>query len=228
MTDYIFFIVLPYVSMILAIVVGLYRYFLDRFSYSSFSSQFFENKQLFWGSVPFHYGIVLILLAHLLAIVFPTFWSNLIGNQFRLYILEITGLALALFSIFGLVLLIIRRLIEPKVRYVSSTMDWLLLILLVIQMSIGFWIAFNYRWGSLWYLSSVVPWLLSLVKLNPKIDFIIPLPLIIKLHFILGFIIIGMFPFTRLIHIFTFPITYIWRPYQVYIWNRKQSLRAER
>lgn len=223
MIDFIFYIILPYLSFILAVVVGIYRYFSDRFSYSSFSSQFFESKQLFWGSVPFHYGIVLILLAHFFAALFPRFWFNLIAAPFRLYAFEIIGMSLALFSIFGIFILVIRRLISFKIIYTTTIMDWILLGILIIQLFLGFWIAFNYRWGSYWYLSSVVPWLWSLVKFNPNIQYILPLPFIVKLHFILGFVIIGLFPFTRLIHIFTFPITYLWRPYQIFIWNKKTT-----
>ncbi len=60
-----FFIVVPYVAWTLAILVGLYRYFTNRFSYSSLSSELLEKRQLLWGSVPFHYGLILILLAHI-------------------------------------------------------------------------------------------------------------------------------------------------------------------
>ena len=67
-----FFIVLPYVAFTLAILAGLYRYFTNRFSYSSLSSELLEKRLLFWGSVPWHYGIILILLAHLLAGLFPS------------------------------------------------------------------------------------------------------------------------------------------------------------
>ena len=62
MLDMVLFAVFPYVSVILAVVVGVYRYFNARFSYSSYSSQFLETRALFWGSVPWHYGIIVILL----------------------------------------------------------------------------------------------------------------------------------------------------------------------
>ena len=60
--DAFLFIALPYVALVLAIGVGIYRYFINRYTYSSLSSQILENRKLFWGSVPWHYGITLILL----------------------------------------------------------------------------------------------------------------------------------------------------------------------
>jgi len=64
MTDLMLFAVFPYVALALAIVVSFYRYATDRFSYSSLSSQFLENRVLFWGSVPWHYGILFVLTGY--------------------------------------------------------------------------------------------------------------------------------------------------------------------
>ncbi|MBI1880622.1 MAG: respiratory nitrate reductase subunit gamma [Chloroflexi bacterium] len=221
MSDFVLFVVLPYVAIVLAILGGIYRYFNDRFSYSSFSSQFLENRTLFWGSVPWHYGILIILTAHLLALLFPGGWAALIAAPLRLYTLEVTGLILALMTIVGLALLVVRRLRNPRARVVTSAMDWLLLALLLTQVVLGFWVALVYRWGSDWYLHTAVPWLVSLAVLNPQIQYVTALPWVVKLHMLGGFLIIGLFPFTRLVHVVTFPITYLWRPYQVVIWNRR-------
>lgn len=223
MSNYILFVVFPYIAFFTAVVVGVYRYFTDRFSYSSFSSQFLENRQLFWGSVPWHYGIILILSAHVLAAIFPSFWQNLLGTTGRLYFMEITGIVLGIMVILGIALLIVRRIANPRVFAVTSILDWILLADLLFQVVLGVYIAIAYRWGGLWYLHTAVPWLSSLVKLNPDISTIIPLPLIVKLHYFNAFIIIGLFPFTRLVHIFTVPPGYLWKPYQLVVWNRTQS-----
>lgn len=227
MLDLALFVAFPYVAVILAIVVGLYRYYTDRFSYSSLSSQFLENRTLFWGSVPFHYGILVILLAHLLALLFPGLWSSLIGAQARLYVLEVTGLALALMAIVGMALLFIRRLNNQRVLMVTSTIDWIFLVVLLAQILLGFWVALFFRWGSDWYLHTAVPWLISLATLSPQAQYVSVLPFIVKLHMLGGFLIIALFPFTRLVHFVTFPITYFWRPYQVVIWNRRVRAGVE-
>lgn len=221
MFNFVLFVVFPYIAIVLAILVGLYRYFNDRFSYSSFSSQFLENRILFWGSVPWHYGVILVLLAHLLALFFPTQWAALIAVPLRLYVLEVTGLALALVAIVGLTLLILRRLQNARVLTVTTVADWLLLLVLLAQVILGFWVALRYRWGSDWYLHTAVPWLVSLVTLTPQIQYVTSLPWVVKLHMLGGFFIILLFPFTRLVHVFTVPITYLWRPYQVVIWNKR-------
>lgn len=226
MIDAVLFVAFPYLAVLLAIVVGIYRYRHDRFSYSSFSSQFLENRVLFQGSVPWHYGIVIILLAHVIALVFPEGWGALIADAARLYTLEVTGLALALATIVGLVLLVVRRLTNARIFAVTSPMDWLLLAALLVQVVLGFIVALVFRWGSDWYLHTAVPWLVSLATFQPRTEFVTALPLIVKLHMLGGFVIIALFPFTRLVHITTFPITYLWRPYQVVIWNaRHRPLR---
>jgi len=221
MFNTVLFVVFPYVAVIVAVVLGIHRYRTNRFSYSSLSSQFLENRTLFWGSVPWHYGVILILLTHFLAFLFPTLWGNLLSDRIRLYVLEVTGLALALMTVIGIALLILRRLRSPRVYHVTSSADWLLLFVLLLQVALGFWIALVYRWGSGWYVHTAVPWLRSLLVLDPQIQHVTVLPLLVQLHLLLGFVIVLLFPFTRLVHVVTYPITYLWRPLQVVIWNRR-------
>lgn len=223
MIDILLFSVFPYLAVLLAVVIGIYRYFNDRFSYSSQSSQFLENRQLFWGSVPWHYGVLLILLGHLLAALFPGTWVQLLGDTTRLYVLEISGFALGILTVVGMVLLIIRRLVFVRIRVTSTVPDWLLLVILILQVASGLYIAIAHRWGGLWYVYTAVPWLKSLLYLNPRIEAIAPLPWIIKFHLINAFVLVLIFPFTRLVHVVSLPLSYLWRPYQVVIWNRKKG-----
>jgi len=215
------FVAFPYLAVVLAVLGGFYRYWSDRFSYSSFSSQFLESRWLFWGSVPWHYGILLILLAHLLAALLPGPWARLIAAPIRLYILEVTGLALALMTMVGLGVLIVRRLRNPRALAVTSTVDWVLLALLLAQVALGFGVALFYRWGSAWYLHTVVPWLASLALFRPRLEFVAALPWLVKAHILGGFLLIALFPFTRLVHVVVLPLSYLWRPYQVVIWSRR-------
>ncbi len=228
MSDIVLFVALPYVAVVLAVLGSSYRYATDKFSYSSQSSQFLEKRTLFWGSIPWHYGIITILSVHVIAGFFPGLWGDLIAPPARLYVLEVTGLALALITIVGLSALIFRRVSRKRIRMVTSTMDWVLLALLLTQIVLGFWVALFYRWGSQWYLYKAVPWLGSLLRLDPDVSHIDTLPWPVKLHFIGGFIIIGLIPFTRLMHLFGFPLRYLWRPYQLVIWNRDPKERTER
>ena len=217
------FAVIPYLAVATAIVGGIARYRSDRFSYSSQSSQFLESRSLFWGSVFWHYGILAILAAHVLAVMFWDPWSVLVGDPNRLYTLEVIGLGLSLLALAGLAVLIVRRLAVRRVTSVTTTMDWVLLAVLAVQVILGVWVALGYRWGSDWYVYTVVPWLHSLVKLDPQVEYVVNLPVVVKTHAVLGFAIIALFPFTRLVHVVTYPVTYLWRSYQVVVWNRRPT-----
>src|SRR6478672_9988439 len=222
-----FFIAVPYLAIVLAVGGGIYRFYARRFTYSSLSSQILESRRLFWGSVAWHYGISLILLAHLCAGLFPAAAAFLLGGRIRLMVLEFTGMALALYALFGIVILIIRRLpTDSLVRRVTSHMDGVLLFFLLIQVVTGFSVALLFRWGGLWYLKTAVPWFWSLARLQPDYSTVAFLPGFVKFHFVFGFIVILLFPFSRLVHIVKFPLHYLWRPYQVVIWNRRSPRSA--
>jgi len=221
MLDLFLFAGFPYIAIALAIVVGVYRYFGDRFSYSSLSTQFLENDKLFWGSVAWHYGIILILLAHVFAFLLPDLHLAIVGGPLRTVVLEVTGWALAMYSLFGLILLAIRRLSVSRVAVTSNLADWLLLLSLIVQVALGLYIAVFYTWGGLWFTKTAASWLWSLVTLRPDISYVQTMPWAVKLHFFLAFVVILLFPFTRLVHVFTLPVTYLWRPYQVVVWMRK-------
>ena len=112
------FIVFPYIAVIIAVIFTIYRFITDRYSYSSYSSQFLESKALFWGSVPWHYGIIIILLLHIFALIIPgTYKWLLVGSRIELF--ESIGLGLALLSFVGLIILAVRRLANSKVSAVS-------------------------------------------------------------------------------------------------------------
>lgn len=221
MADTVLFVAIPYIAIVVAIIGSVLRYRKDQFSWSSQSSELLGKRGLFWGIVPWHYGITLVLLAHLLAFLFPGAWAVLIGSPDRLYVLEVIGLSLAVISLLGIVLLALRRLFNARAMAVTTTMDWVVLIGLIAQVALGFYVALFYRWGSDWYLHTAVPWLRSLIVLDPKTQYVSVLPWTVKLHMIGGFVLLFLFPFSRLVHIVSFPITYLWRPYQVVIFNRR-------
>jgi nitrate reductase gamma subunit len=223
MIDLILFGVFPYVAVALAVAVGIYRYAIDRYSWSSQSSQFLESRALFWGSVPWHYGILTILLAHLLALLFPSGWGTLLGRPARLYFLEVSGLALGIITVIAVALLLVRRALDARVAVVTSRIDWLLLALLLAQVATGVYIAFTLRWGGVWYLHTATPWLRSLVVFQPELQYIAVLPGVVKLHAFNAFLLVAVFPFSRLVHVVSIPLSYLARPYQVVVWYRQRD-----
>ncbi len=214
----------PYLALTFAVVGGLYRYYADRFSYSSLSSELLENRKLFWGSVPWHYGIIPILLAHLFAGILPGVMGFVLGGPARLFVFETIGVSLGLFCLAGILLLFLRRAsAHARPKAVTSVMDWLLLLCLIAQVASGVATAVFVRWGSLWYLHTAVPWFWSLARLAPDFGPVAPLPTLVHFHIVNGFLLVALFPFTRLVHVFTVPLGYLWRPYQVVIWTRERG-----
>jgi nitrate reductase gamma subunit len=218
------FLIFPYLSMITAVVVTVYRSIYRPFTISSLSSQLLERKKLYWGSLSFHWGIVLILLGHLAALFFPNALAAWNARPLRLYLLELTGLALALWALGGLLILIWRRVSERRVRVVTSWMDALVLLLLFISIATGIWTAVAYRFGSGWFTAVFTPYLWSLLTFQPKVALVAPLPFAIKLHAFNFFLLLVVFPFSRLVHIFTVPLGYLFRPWQIVVSGRRPAV----
>jgi nitrate reductase gamma subunit len=217
------FAIFPYVAAVVAISGALWRYFTNQYTYSSLSSQFLENHKLFWGSVPWHYGIIILLIGHLIGIFFPFAVTAFNGVPVRLYILEGTALSLGILALVGLLVLIIRRSGNGRIRRVTSFMDIVLLVLLLFQVSAGVAVALFYRWGSAWFVHLTPVYWVSLVKFDPIVEQMASLPLLVKLHFFNGLLLVALIPFTRLVHLMVVPIVYLWRPFQKVIWYSRKT-----
>lgn len=217
------FVIFPYVSIVLFVVVTIYRSLFRPFTVSSLSSQLLERRQLYWGSIPFHWGIILILLLHLLALLFPrglTLWNSV---PVRLYLLEASGLAMGLWTLIGLLVLFWRRVVNRRVQAVSTWMDYVVLIFLLLSVVTGVVTAVFFRFGSYWYTAIFTPYLVSLFTLQPQPGLVAPLPWVVQLHAFNVFILLLIFPFSRMVHILTYPLGYLLRPWQIVIWARRRQ-----
>lgn len=226
MVDIFLFAVFPYVAIVLLIVVSIQRYRKQGFSFSSLSSQFLESRRLFWGSVPFHIGILGVLLGHLIGLLIPRqvqLWNSV---PLRLYVLELTGLVFGLMALVGLIGLIVRRFREKRLMVVHTWADKVLYLILGTSVVTGLWIALGYRWGSAWYTQVAAPYLWSIFTFQPDIVAVTALPWVVKIHILTAWSLIAIFSFTRMVHLLVAPLPYLWRPHQVVIWNRdRKSLR---
>ncbi len=219
MSNYFFFIGLPYAAIFVVLTGTIFRYFNFGYKVSSLSSQFLESRELFYGSRPFHWGLIYLFFGHLVALLFPKsvlLWDSV---PIRLLILEIAALGFGLSAFFGLVMLIIRRLKHKRLLMVTSKMDIVVYVILSVQIVSGLWVAFFARWGSSWFAATITPYLKSLVLLDPDIAAVSEMPLAVKIHVISAFILIGIIPFTRFVHFLVYPFAYLWRSYQYVIWN---------
>ena len=213
------FVAFPYVALTVFVVGVIYRYRQKGFTVSSLSSQFLEGNKLFWGTIPFHIGILVVFFGHLTAFLLPR--ATLAWNSIpvRLIILEVTAFVFGATVLVGLVSLMLRRITSARIRAVTTRMDIAIELLLLAQVVLGLWIALGYRWGASWFAADLSPYLMSLVTLGPETEAVFALPWVIKLHIVGAFAILFMVPFTRLIHFVVAPLHYIVRPYQQVIWN---------
>ena len=221
--DQLLFVALPYVALFTFFLMTIARYRSRAFTYSSLSSQFLENEQHFWGLVPFHYGIIAVLTGHFVAFLVPRHILGWNSRPLRLYILEFSALVFGLLALTGLIGAMVRRTSVRKVARVTTGRDWVLLALLLVQIASGVAVAVLYPWGSSWYAASAAPYLWSIFKLNPDATPLAAMPLLVKLHIVNAWCLIGFFPFTRLVHVLVVPNPYLWRRPQVVRWYRSAS-----
>ena len=213
------FVAFPYMALVVFVVGVVYRYRQRGFTVSSLSSQFLEGDKLFWGSVPFHIGLLVVFLGHLIAFLLPE--ATLAWNSIpiRLIALEVTAFIFGLTVLVGLASLMWRRITNPRIRAVTTKTDIAIELLVLAQVVLGCWIALGFRWGSSWFAADLTPYLWSLVTLDPETGAVFALPWVIKLHIVGAFAILFMVPFSRLVHVVVAPLHYVVRPYQQVMWN---------
>lgn len=227
MSDTILFVALPYLALFICVFGSIYRIRTQPFSYSSLSSQFLESKGLMWGSLPWHIGITVILLAHVVAFLVPGLWQSLMSNQTVLMAVESIGLGLSFLCLLGLIVLAVRRLTSSKVQAVTSTMDLVVIFLLLLQVGLGAAIAVHCRWGSSWCSGTTTPYLWSILLLQPDTTHIHDLPLLVKAHIVSAWLFLLVIPFSRLLHMFAVPLEYLVRPPQNVVWNNPRRFEAQ-
>jgi nitrate reductase gamma subunit len=224
MNDGFLFGVFPYLAVALAVVGGVQRYRTQRHTVTAHSSQLLEARLQYWGSVPWHNAIILVLLGHLVAVFLPGSVAALLGSATRLVVVEVTGLALGLLALVGLLVLMVRRL---RLGAVTVPLDWVVMLLLLLQVATGVTVAWSLRWGLAWFPFVATPWLASLARLQPRTDLMASLPMVVKIHAVNAFVLVALLPFTRLVHIVTVPLGYLWRLPQLVIWRRAPTATGE-
>jgi nitrate reductase gamma subunit len=217
--DLLLFVVLPYAAFLIFAIGSIERYRRHSTSVTSQSSQFLENRRHFWALMPFHLGLLGVLAAHLVWCLLPgaTIWFN--RNPTRLFAGEVVVLTFALLALFGFVAVGFRRAADARLRVVTGAWDWMVYALLLTQIALGVAVAVRYPWGSTWFASVATPYLWSLARLNPDMAAIVPLPLLARAHIVASYVLLAIFPFSRLVHILAVPNPYLWRPPQLVRWH---------
>lgn len=221
---------LPYASLAIFLIGTIYRYKYKGFQVSSLSSQFLEGRTLFFGSQPFHWGMMMLFFGHLIAFLFPSTLLAWNGHPVRLLILECASFGFGLLALWGLCVFVYRRIFNDRIRIVTTKMDVVVYLILFSQVISGLMVAYYNRWGMNWFASVMTPYLRSIFVFNPNIDALSTINSFwLKMHVVSAFTLIGLIPFTRFIHFLVYPLDYLWRSYQQVIWNwDPKSIRTTR
>ena len=221
--DLLLLVVLPYAATLLCVSAAIERYRRHGFSFTSFSSQFLENRLHFWALVPFHAGILIVLVGHFVAFFIPRGVLAWNAVPARLLVLEAVALTGGLLALAGLAAAMFRRATVRVVRQWTSAFDWAVYALLLAQVITGVAIAVLYPWGSSWYATAMVPYLRSLVVLQPDATIVASMPALVRWHIVLAWIFVGVFSVSRLVHVLAVPNHYFWRAPQVVRWVRRPA-----
>ena len=205
----------PYACLLLFIIGSIYRYEHNQYSWKSSSSQILKKDLLFWGSNLFHFGIIFLMLGHCFGLLTPKFiYSVFISPDSKQLLAMISGGIAGFFCLIGLTMLLYRRLTDFRIRVTSDKSDILILILLYIQLLLGlFSILISYEHiNDPSSMITLANWVQGIFTFSSDIaSYVINEHWIFKAHLFLGMTIFLIFPFTRLIHIFSFPYLYLIR-----------------
>lgn len=215
-----FWVSFPFVMLTMFVVGHIYRYNVDQFGWSAKSSEFLEKRQLKWGSILFHYGIIFVFFGHVAGLLIPKGFYEAVGITDHMYhfgAVWIGGIA-GIITIIGILLLMVRRFTVKRIYIHSTFRDILVLVLLTITIVTGF---FNTVWYTgrgigFEYRETISPWFRGLLYLNPRPELMIGIPLGFKIHVVSAFLLFGIWPFTRLVHVWSLPLEYLNRKFVVY------------
>jgi nitrate reductase gamma subunit len=222
MTDYLnqaLFGVYPYIALSVFAIGSVVRFDREQYSWRSGSSQLLRRKLLFVGSNFFHIGILAILGGHVIGLLTPheVYTAMGLSVEAKQLMAMIIGGVFGVLCFVGLTLLIYRRLVDPRVRATSSAMDIAILLILYVQLTLGLssiFVSARHLDGS--EMLVLAEWAQRIVTFRSgAADLIAGVHPIFKLHLVLGLTIFLLFPFSRLVHIWSAPFGYIGRPYQI-------------
>lgn len=217
--DFFLFQIFPYIAIGFFILGSILRMDRDPYSWRSKSSQLLRRKQLMVGSVLFHVGILVILLGHVVGLLTPIaiFDAMGISHGFKQIMAIVVGGAAGVLCFAGLCVLLHRRLFDPRIRATSSFADIAVLVLLLAQLILGMMtipVSMTHLDGH--EMVKFMEWAQRIVTFRGgAYDYISGTAMIFKLHITLGLFLLMVFPFTRLVHALSAPLSYVFRPYQI-------------
>lgn len=210
----------PYLALVVLAVGSVIRYDREPYTWRTGSSQLLRRRQLMWGSLLFHVGVLLIFAGHLVGLLTPLAIWDLLGitHGAKQMIAIVLGGVAGIIGIVGATLLLHRRFFDARIRRNSSFSDNLIILLLWIQLALGLAtirVSMQHPDGE--EMVKFMHWAQGIFTFDPKASsYVADAALVFKLHITLGLTIFVLFPFSRLVHMLSAPVRYLWRPgYQV-------------
>lgn len=218
--DHFLFGIYPYIAFVVFIVGSLLRFDRDQYTWKSDSSQLLKAGQLRWGSNLFHIGVLFLFAGHSIGMLTPHFvYEHFISAGNKQIMAMVSGGIAGLLGFIGVSVLLYRRLSEPRIRVNSNTSDIVLLALLWLQLALGLVtipLSGQHLDGSM--MMKLAGWAQAIVTFQPgAVELLAEAGFVFKAHMFLGMTIFFIFPFTRLVHVWSgfASVTYLLRPYQV-------------
>jgi len=218
-TNSLFFGIYPYICLVIWLLGSLIRFDREQYTWKSDSSQLLRRRQLRLGSNLFHVGVLIVIAGHFVGFLAPHWLvSPFINASQHQMIAMVAGGSAGIVAIIGLSMLLYRRLADPRIRINSAHADILVLFVLWMQLALGLAtipLSFSHMDGLMF--ESLSDYVKGLVTFQPVADLMQPVPLVYKVHIVLGFTIFLISPFTRLVHIWSGMATlaYPFRPAQI-------------
>ena len=211
----------PYIALTMFVIGNIWRWRTDQFGWTTRTSELSEKKLLMWAPPIFHFGMLAVLIGHLMGLVIPEGWMTSIGVSPEAYHIMAVSLGTVAGLVFtlGVVLLILRRFIlKTRIRLVTRPGDIVMYILLGLIIIIGMTatLGYNVLGPGYDYRESIGVWLRSIFMANPAISVMAAAPWIYQLHAALALGLFAVWPFSRLVHMWSVPVGYLTRPPIVY------------
>ena len=218
--DLFLWVFVPYASITIFVAGHVWRYRHDQFGWTSRSTQLLESRLLRWGNPLFHYGALAAIAGHVLGLIIPEQVTQAIGiSEGAYHLIAVSAGTVAWVAVIaGLVILALRRVITPRVRATTTAVDWLTFGLLLIVIALGIWetFGFNLLQTPYDYRLSVGVWFRGLFFFQPEPQLMASAPLIFQLHAISAWLLLALWPFSRLVHAWSIPLTYLGRAQILY------------
>ncbi len=217
----------PYIAMAVFFIGSWARFDRAMYTWRTGSSQLLSSRGMRLGSNLFHVGILVILGGHLVGLLTPhAVYAPFITVPQKQLLAMVVGGVFGAMCLVGISMLLVRRLFNPRVRATGTAGDTWILILLFVQLLLGLYtIVISTRHMEGGVMVALAEWAQHIVTFRwGAANFVMGVHWTYKAHIFLGMTLFLLTPFTRLVHVWSIPVSYLWRPYQV-VRKRQATLR---